>query len=106
MLRLLFGLRLAFRRIVLLRLAGALLRVVFRRLLDPGFLLAFVPDFRLFARAAFRFRVVLRFRVALLRDGLRCTRRRRRPRTVLRERDMRLVLRFGVTLLIASQNLQ
>lgn len=92
--RFVLGLRTGFRRIVL-----------FRRRFGSVFRRRFGPGFRLPAREIFRFRCVLRFGVRLLRDGPRFT--RCRPlRTVLRERDLRIALRFGPTLFIAAQNLQ
>lgn len=83
-------LRTGFRRIVLLRFCfGPVFRrrfgPAFRRFgpafrrrfgpafrrFGPDFRRRFDPGFRLLARDVFRFRVVLRFRVRLLRDGTR-----------------------------------
>lgn len=82
-------LRTGFRRIVLLRFCfgpafcrrfGPAFRrfgPAFRRFgpafrrFGPDFRRRFDPGFRLLARDVFRFRVVLRFRVRLLRDGTR-----------------------------------
>lgn len=99
--RFVLGLRTGFRRIVLFRRRFG---SVFPRRFGSVFRRRFGPGFRLPAREIFRFRC-LRFRVRLLRDGPRFT--RFRPlRTVLRERDLRIALRFGPTLFIATQNLQ
>lgn len=106
-----------FRRDALLRLAGALLRVLRRLLLGP--------DFLAFARLVLRFREIrlrliglfLDFRLtAFFRDldlrtffrerDLRAVLRERDRRIVFRDLDRRLVLRFGPTLCIAAQNLQ
>lgn len=116
--RFLPGLGPGFRRIVLLRLAGALRRLAGALLRLAGALLRlapldflFGPGFRLRTLVAFRFLVLLlRFRVVLRRrDGLRrvrLLRRVERLRTVFRDRDRRLALRFGPTTCIAAQNLQ
>lgn len=74
-LRFTLDLRTGFRRIVLLRFCfGPAFRrrfgPAFRRF-GPAFRRRFDPGFRLLARDVFRFRVVLRFRVRLLRDGTR-----------------------------------
>ena len=93
-----------FRRDTLLRFFGALLRVVFRFL--------FGPVFRDFAELVLRFRVLL-FRIALFLDRrLRDVLRGRDLRIVFGDRDLRIVfglrllLRDGPILCIASQDLQ